>query len=212
MRHLDKRRAQDREAKRREFLENPEKVRARANAYRQRTKDKRNAHRRATRDERVREYERLYTAANADKIKARRKARYQREREQSIQAALRWNREHKDRVKKWRSENKDIVRRIERAWREKNPAASKAIAHARRARKKNANGRHTAADILSLKKRQRGKCYWCKLSYGKTPHVDHVWPLALGGSNGPENLVLSCQKCNCKKWAKTPMEWAGRLL
>lgn len=43
-------------------------------------------------------------------------------------------------------------------------------------------------------------------------HIDHVWPLSKGGSNGPENLVLACAECNLRKSAKTPMEFAGVLL
>ncbi len=33
--------------------------------------------------------------------------------------------------------------------------------------------------------------------------IDHVWPLAEGGSDEPENLCLACELCNQYKWAKT---------
>ena len=74
-------------------------------------------------------------------------------------------------------------------------------------------GTHTAAAVRSQYGRQRGRCYWCgkKVPWGKK-HVDHVVPLALGGSNGPENLVVSCVRCNARKGAKHPMDFAGRML
>ena len=81
-----------------------------------------------------------------------------------------------------------------------------------RARKRNAHGSHIAADVRAQYDRQRGVCYWCgdKLPW-RHKHVDHVVPLILGGSNGPENLVVACSRCNLSKKDKHPMDWAGIL-
>lgn len=86
----------------------------------------------------------------------------------------------------------------------------------RRARKRNAEGKHTSADVDNQYKRQNGKCYWgvranpeCAISLKNGYHVDHVVPLALGGSNGPENLVLACPSCNQRKGSKHPVDFAG---
>jgi 5-methylcytosine-specific restriction endonuclease McrA len=87
----------------------------------------------------------------------------------------------------------------------------------RKARKRAAPGSHTAADIEAQYERQHGLCFWrkvhsdCLVKLGDDYHVDHVVPLALGGSNGPENLVLACPSCNLSKNAKHPMDWAGTL-
>lgn len=103
-----------------------------------------------------------------------------------------------------------------RAYRERNHEAvrrrERAAEHLRRARQLQAGGTFTATDLDRLFQAQKGRCYWCRLSILEGYHVDHVWPLAKGGSNGPENLVLACPSCNQQKHAKTPMEWAGRLL
>jgi hypothetical protein len=86
-----------------------------------------------------------------------------------------------------------------------------------RSRKANASGVHTADDLIAIRaaqtdKRGRLRCWWCGKSIIDTPHLDHKMPLARGGSNGSENLCYSCGPCNCSKSAKTPAEYAGRLI
>ena len=53
----------------------------------------------------------------------------------------------------------------------------------------------------------------CQYCGGRPPDValriDHVLPVALGGSDDPENLITSCQDCNSGK-AATPPD-AGRV-
>ncbi|WP_426127909.1 HNH endonuclease [Pararhizobium sp. PWRC1-1] len=52
------------------------------------------------------------------------------------------------------------------------------------------------------------RCYSCGRLFGAVhdmeegelkPTVDHVWPRALGGDSGEENLLLACQSCNSTK-------------
>lgn len=74
-----------------------------------------------------------------------------------------------------------------------------------------ATGVHTGDDIAAQYLRQRGRCYWCGERVSKSYHVDHVIPLAKGGSNGPENLVIACPECNRRKCAKMPHEFSDRL-
>jgi 5-methylcytosine-specific restriction endonuclease McrA len=88
----------------------------------------------------------------------------------------------------------------------------------RDARKRNAPGKHTHADVARLYDVQSGRCIGCaaplvKSGKGKY-HVDHVMPLALGGSNWPDNLQLLCPPCNFSKNDAHPDAWArerGRL-
>jgi 5-methylcytosine-specific restriction endonuclease McrA len=82
--------------------------------------------------------------------------------------------------------------------------------HNYRARKKGNGGTHTAADIQAQYARQKGRCFYNRdHKLGKSYHVDHVVPSALGGYNGPSNLVLACGPCNLSKGAKHPMDYAG---
>lgn len=79
----------------------------------------------------------------------------------------------------------------------------------RRARKRAAEGKHTAAEIRELFKRQKGRCAYClKTLAGRTFHIDHHVPLSRGGSNDINNLRLLHPKCNLVKGAKDPIEYA----
>lgn len=48
-------------------------------------------------------------------------------------------------------------------------------------------------------------CFYCKERPGVT--IDHVIPIARGGTHSIGNLVAACQKCNSSKCAKTITEW-----
>lgn len=64
----------------------------------------------------------------------------------------------------------------------------------------------TAKQRNSIFERDNGKCFYCagQMVYQETWHIDHRTPVSAGGSNDPENLVLSCVRCNLKKGAKMP--------
>jgi 5-methylcytosine-specific restriction endonuclease McrA len=113
-------------------------------------------------------------------------------------------------------QNRQKINDRARRWIQKNLQRHRANARKskqnRRAREVEAVGQFTVKDIELLHVRQRGRCYWCKAGYGEKFHIDHVWPLKRGGSNGPENIVLSCPTCNVRKNARTPLDFAGRLL
>jgi 5-methylcytosine-specific restriction endonuclease McrA len=80
----------------------------------------------------------------------------------------------------------------------------------RRARKRAAEGSHTVDELKALFQRQRGKCAYCGVSIRNGYHIDHVIPLARGGSNWIANIALACAKCNLTKSATDPIEFARR--
>lgn len=49
-------------------------------------------------------------------------------------------------------------------------------------------------------------CRYCGSTEGPF-HIDHVHPVALGGTSSPDNLALACAPCNLSKGARTLEEW-----
>ena len=113
----------------------------------------------------------------------------------------------------WRATNPEIAARSSAsAWAKANPerhsANSKRWIQAnmwyatkstndRRARKLNAEGTFTKDDIVRLFDSQGGKCKQCDST--ERLEVDHIIPLAKGGSNWPSKLQILCRSCNAKK-------------
>lgn len=70
--------------------------------------------------------------------------------------------------------------------------------------------RLTEDERLAVFVRAGGRCAYCGNPMTLADfHVDHVWPVALGGSDDPENLACACGPCNQSKGARTPDQWRG---
>ena len=57
---------------------------------------------------------------------------------------------------------------------------------------------------LNLFLKRKGACASCylKIDAGKAWDIDHILPVALGGTNKPENLQILCKPCHQSKTAK----------
>ena len=92
----------------------------------------------------------------------------------------------------------------------------KAIKHRRRALKKSIGGTYTIAQLQDQLKRQKSKCYYCRVGLNDNNwHADHIVPITRDGSNNTiDNIVVTCPTCNLRKYNKLPHEWpeGGRLL
>lgn len=109
----------------------------------------------------------------------------------------------------------ELMRERFKKWYISNKEKSRENCRNRRARKINAPGKNTASDIKQLMTLQKSKCAVCRCSIKNGYHVDHIVPLAKGGSNDKFNLQLLCQPCNQSKHAKDPiyfMQQRGFLL
>ncbi len=53
-----------------------------------------------------------------------------------------------------------------------------------------------------------GQCYYCKQEIPPAElTMDHIVPLARGGTSTKGNLVAACKSCNTKKRTMLPLEW-----
>lgn len=111
----------------------------------------------------------------------------------------------------YRAANAEKVREWNREWHAANPEASRALYARKRAKRKGAVGTFTRDDIRRIAKLQRSRCAYCRIKItARAWHIDHIMPLALGGTNWPTNLQLTCAPCNTRKQAQHPIDFARR--
>ena len=149
-------------------------------------------------------YQEAYQAANRERLAAYKAAYYESNREKIAVTRAAYQAENRERIAAYRAEN---------------PEKFAAYRRNRRARKRNAEGSHTAADVRAIFESQRGLCANCQTKLFKSGkhkfHADHIAPLSKGGSNDKYNLQCLCPSCNLSKGAKHPDAWAkqqGKLL
>lgn len=166
--------------------------------------------------EEYRQYQREWKKKNRKKISEYNRRWRTENPEKAKYFSRRWKKNNPEKVRenaaRWRKNNPEKVREYRKKSMAINPEKRRAKRHKRRARERGATGKHSAADIKTIYRRQKGRCYWCLISLNGEYHVDHRIPLARGGSNDASNLVISCPECNMKKGDKMPHEWCGRLL
>ena len=149
----------------------------------------------------------VYRLSNKDKLKAVFKEYNDNNKEKRATYVA----ENKDKIRKYqaiyRAKNKDKVKEWRITYDAANLEKKSARERNRRARKRNAEGSHTAADIRQMLLLQKNKCAVCHTSIAKGYHVDHVIPLAMNGGNGKDNLQLLCPHCNLSKNAQHPVDF-----
>lgn len=156
------------------------------------------------------EYNRKYIAGHAEEWAERSRKYYAEHREKQAEYGRKYRADHPEQFAAY---GRSAVRaEQQRQYRGAHHEEIAAYARNRRARVLNASGTHTPADVRAQYDRQRGRCYWCEVKVEwRKKHVDHVVPVILSGSNGPENIVIACAHCNLTKQAMHPMDFAGVL-
>ena len=95
---------------------------------------------------------------------------------------------------------------------ERTRAHTRICQHNRNALKHRSGGRISFNMHKILYARQDGKCVYCKISLDIVViHLDHIMPLALGGSNSDSNAQLLCSICNLSKSYIHPDIYEARI-
>lgn len=193
---------------------NKDKVKADSAAYRAANKDKAKVWRaawRAANPEKDKASSAAYREANREKERARKIIYYKSNSVKVNERIAVYRVANKGKVSAYAAvyyaENKEKIEAGRAVRAAANPEQMRVIWRNSRARRRNADGKHTAADIRNLMTLQKSKCACCKKSIKDCYHVDHNLPLAKGGSNDRLNLQLLCPTCNHQKSAKHPVEF-----
>ena len=138
-----------------------------------------------------------------------------RQREYARQEVPEYYARHKASSRRWTLANLDRAVANRKAWGARNPEAVSRLQRAgnanRKARKLAAEGFYGVKDVRALYRDQDGRCLYCGADLSAGFHVDHMTPLARGGSNWPENLCLTDPRCNLSKGDQTAEEFIGRV-
>ena len=153
-------------------------------------------------------------AENREAILLSQKMRYQSQPEYFIEKTRQWRDKNRDRFReycrtytaKWRRNNPEQARVLWSQSAKKNRLQVLAKNAARRARIKSIGGKFTKQDVLQIKSLQRNRCACCATALNRF-HIDHIFPLARGGSNDKTNIQLLCPPCNISKSAKHPVDF-----
>lgn len=140
---------------------------------------------------------RAWRAANPDKVKQI-SAKYRAARADELAAMQR----------RRRREKPDEMRRLNAQQYARNPEATKQGARRRVYRKM--TGRLSKGLGAKLFEQQKGLCACCGASLEQGYHLDHIWPLALGGTNTDDNIQLLTPTCNKRKNALPMDEYMKR--
>lgn len=187
----------EKERAKQNYAENANKRRAYAKAHRQMYLEKVSESEkkyRLSHPEKCAESTKAWRLANADKVAKQAKERRMRNSEHIAKVtAAYWDARPGLRTElsaRYRANNPDVVRRMNSARRSKNKS-----------------GKLTAGITARLLVKQKGKCPCCSLPLGDNYHLDHIMPLALGGSNTDDNVQLLRAICNNQKHAKHPIDF-----
>lgn len=140
--------------------------------------------------------------------------------------------DHADRKKAvartWYAKNKADALARQKLYREVNPLTpeqkqrrTKVAANLRAAnpeettrKKRLQHLKRRAAGVIAIVDVDRLMASPACASCGSTekPEIDHILPIALGGTSEPGNLQILCAPCNRSKGAKHPSDWNGRRI
>lgn len=196
--NLEKRRAAGRERNRRRRLEDPDYFAAVARRYQERH------------PERIAERQQKYAEAHRGEIAKRSREWRVKNPDKARAADLRKIEKNPNLGAERYARDKERMSAAAKKWRADNPRKARDILnkseHKRRTLQAASEEHYTLTEIRSLKKRAGGKCALCGVKGRMT--VDHIIPLAKGGSNGIRNIQFLCKPCNSAKQDKDPIAFS----
>ena len=160
--------------------------------------------------EKILAYASKYRAENAEKIREA-----QRGKGYSKTYRARHPEKSREASAKRKKSNPEQRRATQAAYLQKNLDRHRANQQNRRARKKADGGRLSRDIAKRLYALQQGRCACCGVALGESYEIDHIVPLARGGSNTDDNVQLLTPDCNRRKGASDPIQFMqarGKLL
>ena len=160
--------------------------------------------------ESIKESKKKYRQKNRESIKEYQKEYYQNNKEYQKEYYQNIKEAKKAYQKEYYQNNKEVVKEVKKAYGQtpKGRAISKSSGGKRRAIEL---GAPYSVDLsnqyLLTKQLLNNKCAYCGVILIDTEELEHIVPLAKGGTHTPDNIVCSCKACNSSKWAHPMEQW-----
>lgn len=131
--------------------------------------------------------------------------------EKAAEYKIKWSFENPEKAseaeRRYRRNNPLKVSESRKKWNKKNVCRTRIYAQNRISRKILNGGKISIGLSERLFILQKGRCPCCKEKLGIDYELDHIMPLALGGSNTDDNIQLLRKTCNRQKSAKHPFDF-----
>lgn len=178
---------------------NQEKIKQKRDEWRSKNKEKERLSQQQyarKNEDKIKEYQKKWRIENAEKLK---------------KDKANWRVANSKEIKRKRAEkyaaNAEKMREEKRKYYAENSESFKIRAHNRRVKIIESGDKLSQGLSIKLFKLQKGKCACCGLPLGDDYHMDHIMPLALGGTNTDNNIQLLRAACNKQKHAKHPIDF-----
>lgn len=221
-----------RESRNKSYQNNKEKAAADGAAYRAANREKLLADKKKwalENKESISEKRKKALAENGDELRRQRREKYAEKKVEKNKKQKEYYEKNKEKIllgqseyykrnrvasnlysKAWAEKNKEKRRAIGRAWASRNRDSAKENTAKRRAVIKS-SGVLSKGIVKRLYEIQKGLCVCCKNKLGEKYHLDHIIPLAKGGTNTDNNVQLLTSECNLKKGAKHPVDYMQQM-
>jgi 5-methylcytosine-specific restriction endonuclease McrA len=156
----------------------------------------------------LKEYNGKYYQANKERLKENVSKWVSANRETSRAIKKKWSdanpEKQKKAIKRWQEENEEQFLATRKKWRQDNKEYLRV--HCINRRRKLAEGSLSKNIVETLMEKQKGICTCCLKPLNGDYHIDHIIPVAKGGSNTDENVQLLHSRCNMIKNDRWPWE------
>lgn len=157
----------------------------------------------AANPDKIRAYQKKYHDNNLEELRRKARERYHANKAADPEYSAKCGRRFRERNPNWEAE-----------WNKAHPGnAAERSAKSRHNRRVQraacSDGSYTVAELRALRARVGHKCALCGEKGRMT--IDHIKPLAKGGSNSIRNIQFLCRSCNSKKHAKDPIRFSREL-
>lgn len=153
-----------------------------------------------------------YRSRNSEAVRARKKLDHENNRERNNARSKANNHLYADARTRYRLENKQFCHDVTKRWIAQNRDRYNAsIREYMRSRRAKMTDGATRAEVRAWERQQPKVCRWCANPCADNYHVDHMNPIARGGSHKIANLAISCPPCNQAKAAMPLAKWLDVL-